>query len=138
MTSHTNNDTNPNNMTKRMIGDIGENTALNYLSEKGMKLIERNYTVRGGELDLIMRDGECVVFVEVKTRRKNSMGMPLEYITAVKRERIMRTAREYINANGLYDTAVRFDAVEVIYEIQKGVIVIVNVNHIENAFWEGY
>lgn len=122
-------------MTSKEIGYWGEKTAAEYLCAKGMSVVEKNYSVRGGEIDLIMLDGECTVFVEVKTRSENSYGTPLEYIDERKRRRIMKTAVAYLNTE---DADMRFDAVEVVYNVNGGKFEPVSINHIENAFWEGY
>lgn len=122
-------------MTMKEIGFWGERTAADYLCSKGMMLLEKNYSVRGGEIDIILSDGECTVFAEVKTRAENCYGTPLEYIDRKKRRRIMKTAVAYLNRD---DADMRFDAVEIIYRINRGKPEAVSINHIENAFWEGY
>lgn len=122
-------------MTSKETGKHGERAAEGYLKKKGMSLLERNFSVRGGEIDLIMLDGECTVFVEVKTRTENSYGSPLEYIDERKRKRIIKTAIAYLNT---YDADMRFDAVEVVYKITDGSFEVLSINHVENAFWEGY
>ena len=119
----------------RRTGAMGEKAAADYLRQKGMKLIARNYAIRGGEIDLIMLDGECTVFVEVKTRDENSMGDPLEYIDEKKRRRIIKTAIAYL---GTDEVDMRFDAVEVIYRSKSQYFDVVSINHVENAFWQGF
>lgn len=122
-------------MISKEIGYWGEKQALDYLVEKGMILLEKNYSVRGGEIDLIMKDGTCIVFAEVKTRAEDSFGSPLEYIDIRKRKRIIKTALSYL---GRDDVEMRFDAVEVVYKSKNGECTVMSVNHIENAFGEGY
>ncbi len=70
----------------------------------------QNYRWRGGEIDLIARDGDCLVFVEVKTRRSHQYGAPEESITSAKQAQIVRTARHYL-ARHPTDLDVRFDVV---------------------------
>lgn len=122
-------------MTSKEIGYWGEKQALDYLLSKGMSLIKKNYSVRGGEIDLIMTEGTCTVFVEVKTRAEDSLGTPLEYINLRKRKLIIKTAIAYL---GRDDVEMRFDAVEVVYKSINGKYTVTSVNHIENAFGEGY
>lgn len=122
-------------MTSKEIGFWGERTAAEYLCKKGMTLLEKNYSVRGGEIDLIMSDGGCTVFVEVKTRAENAYGTPLEYIDDRKRRRIIKTAVAYLNTD---DADMRFDAIEIVYRDNFGKFEVILINHIENAFGEGY
>ncbi len=93
------------------LGDAGENLARDFLKEKGFKILEENYRTRWGELDLIARDGETLVFVEVKTRSQKRFGSPLEAVTEDKRRRIIRMARTYLLEKGLQDPAARFDVI---------------------------
>lgn len=76
----------------------------------GYKILEENYRWRGGEIDLIARDGDFLVFVEVKARTSEAFGTPEEAITAVKRKRLIRTAQKYLLAHPT-NLGVRFDVV---------------------------
>lgn len=116
---------------KREIGDFGEQTAAEYLIAKGMQIIKRNFYCRAGELDIIARDGEYTVFVEVKTRKSTKYGTAGEFVDWRKQEKLIKTALYY---TGGADIAMRFDVVEVYYHIAGGEKVIDSVNHIENAF----
>ena len=78
---------------KRMEGSRYEKLAARYLEQKGMDILELNYRCRTGEIDIIARDGEYLVFVEVKYRSGASFGDPSEAVTAKKQERIRKTAR---------------------------------------------
>lgn len=122
-------------MIPKRIGCWGEKVAQEYLCAKGWTLVEKNYSVRGGEIDLIMKENDCTVFIEVKTRAQNGMGSPLEYIDKRKQRRIMKTAIAYL---GRDDIEMRFDAVEIVYKSINGKCTVIDVNHIENAFGEGY
>lgn len=122
-------------MISKEIGYWGEKQAFDYLLAKGMSLLKKNYSVRGGEIDLIMKDGTCIVFAEVKTRAEDCFGTPLEYINLRKRKRIIKTAIAYL---GRDDVEMRFDAVEVVYKSINGKYTVTSVNHIENAFGEGF
>ena len=76
--------------TRKQLGNRGEDFALAHLEAKGMCLIDRNYRWRGGEIDLIMRDGAVLVFVEVRSKSGAAHGTPLETIDYRKRRQIER------------------------------------------------
>ncbi len=118
-------------MTTKEIGDFGESIAVKYLEQKGYDIVERNFRMKCGELDIIAQDGECLVFVEVKTRKSNRFGEPSEYVDYKKQQRIKKTAMIYADSE---NTDMRFDVVEVLYEEKYGEMYLVEVNHIENAF----
>ena len=91
-------------------GVRSEDEALRFLRREGLKLEERNYTCRLGEIDLVMRDGATLVFVEVRMRRHHSFGAAAESITPRKRARLLAAARHYL-AGQRAVPACRFDAV---------------------------
>jgi putative endonuclease len=91
-------------------GRHAEETAAAYLQQCGLTLLERNYHCRFGEIDLIARDGETLVFVEVRMRAGNAFGGAAASITAAKRDKLLRTARHYL-AGLARSPACRFDAV---------------------------
>ena len=96
-------------------GKKGEFLAARYLEEKGYTVIARNYHSRYGEIDLIAKDEDTLVFVEVKYRSGASFGDPSEAVTAKKQERIRKTARYYLCARQLSeDTPCRFDVAAVL------------------------
>lgn len=101
-------------MNQREIGSHYEKEAGAYLSEQGYTILEYNVHSRGGEVDIVARDGEYLVFVEVKYRRDTRKGEPLEAISATKQRRICRCALYYIQKQGLQDLPVRFDVVGVL------------------------
>ena len=90
-------------------GAAGEQLAADYLQGRGLTLIERNFRVRGGEIDLICRDGKALVFVEVRLRGRGDFGGAGASITASKRQRIILAARHYLA--GKADCDCRFDCV---------------------------
>lgn len=90
-------------------GDAAEAAAEEHLLRSGLKLVERNYRCRFGEIDLILEDGATLVFVEVRRRTSASFGGAIESITAGKRERLLATAKHYLA--GRKSAACRFDAV---------------------------
>ena len=91
-------------------GQQAEDFALAYLLAQGLVLVERNYRVHGGEIDLVMRDGTLIVFVEVRYRNNDRHGSALESITRSKQARIIRTATWYYKEKRIKTTA-RFDVV---------------------------
>ena len=91
-------------------GAEAEQAAADYLAARGLKLIARNYRCRGGEIDLIMRDGASLVFVEVRERAGTGFGGAAASITAGKQARVQLAAQHYLARHGL-DLPCRFDAV---------------------------
>lgn len=94
--------------TARKRGLAIERLAARWLIDRGLSLVSTNYQVKGGELDLIMRDGDTLVFVEVKHRATSAWGHPLETITPTKQRRLIRAASLYI-ARHAVSTPCRFD-----------------------------
>lgn len=113
------------------LGDFGEVAAENFLSNRGYKIIERNFSVRGGEIDIIAEDGEKLVFVEVKTRTSRYFGYPSEAVNYKKIEHMKKAAEEYLRKNP-YDGEVRFDITEVYATVKDGMLFLDTINHIED------
>lgn len=78
------------------VGAAAEQAACRYLEQQGLVLLERNYRCRAGEVDLIMRDGDQLVFVEVRSRRNRRYGGPAESVTRAKQQRLSRAAAYYL------------------------------------------
>lgn len=101
--------------TQQHIGSSGERRAQQYLAERQMSLVTANYRCRYGEIDLIMRHGDCLVFVEVKQRKHARFGSPLEMVTLGKQTKLRRAAEHYIIKNAISGhQAMRFDVVGII------------------------
>ena len=114
------------------IGKIGEQKASVYLKNHGYEILERNYRIRGGEIDIIAKKEKTVVFAEEKTRTQEAYGAPAEAVNYYKRENIRKTAQYYIMEKNL-DLPCRFDVLEVY--VKKSVFgYTAKINHIENAF----
>jgi len=96
----------------RARGEAIERLVAAWLVEHGLAPVAANQHAKGGELDLVMRDGETLVFVEVRHRADSRHGHPLETITATKRRRLVRAARFYLQRNRL-SCPCRFDVVAV-------------------------
>lgn len=114
------------------LGDFGEDMAECYLKEKGYNIIERNFYVRGGEIDIICMDENILVFVEVKTRKSDKFGEPSEAVDRKKAEHIRYAAERYYESN-TFDGEVRFDVVEVFASINTGIPELFQIRHIEDA-----
>lgn len=100
-------------MTSREVAGWGEAEAARYLRRLGWEIVETNWHCRYGEIDLIARQGKSLVFVEVKTRRSRSFGLPEEAMTPSKRQRILRSAWTYLEANGLQRADWRVDVIAI-------------------------
>ncbi len=95
-----------------MVRHWSEEQAKNYLLSRGYRLLAENYTVRGGELDLVVQEGDVIVFVEVRQRRSNRYGSSAESIGMQKITRLRRAALHYlVTRYGRDDLPVRFDAI---------------------------
>jgi putative endonuclease len=99
----------PPRTAKQLSGDAGEARAAEYLAGRGLRLIERNFRVKGGEIDLICRDGATTVFVEVRRRKNADFGGAAASITLTKQRRLILAARHWLLRHG--EVPCRFDAV---------------------------
>jgi len=115
---------------RKLLGAEGEQAVAVYLKKHGHKILARNYTCRCGELDIVARDGDVIVFVEVKTRRPDPMFDPAKTVTAAKRRKVRQVARHYLRARNMVDRVCRFDIASVILP-EEGEP---QINLIENAF----
>jgi putative endonuclease len=116
-------------LSNRLSGAWGEELALRYLTQQGYELVERNYRTRYGELDLILRHEDTLVFAEVKLRRGVGFGDPLEAVTPRKQAAIRTLAERYLSEKQPDFDAIRFDVVGIL--VGDGTRKIV---HVENAF----
>ncbi len=107
----------------------GENAAARYLRQIGYKIIIRNYRSALGEIDIIARDGETLVFVEVKTRAYDDP-TPEEQVNTVKQHQITKAAKTYLNRYGSSQPPARFDVIAVVWPADREPIV----RHVQNAF----
>lgn len=97
-------------------GQRAEQQAVVFLEEQGYRIIQRNYRCRIGEIDLIAEDGPVLCFIEVRSRRTDTFGDPLETIDQAKQRRIIRAASRFLASGGYGDREVRFDVVGIVYE----------------------
>ena len=89
-------------MNKRQIGSVYELKASDYLTKKGYQIIERNYRCRIGEIDIIAIERDCLCFIEVKYRKNEKTGDPLEAVDKRKQQKIIRTAQYYLLTHSKY------------------------------------
>lgn len=112
---------------KKTVGDFGEDLVEEYLRNKGYDILDRNFRKPFGEIDIITRIDEIVVFVEVKTRKNKDFANPSEAVTISKQQKIIKASQAYLMENDLTDSIIRFDVAEVIRVDGE-------INYIENAF----
>ena len=98
---------------RQILGKHGEDLACRELEHRGYAIIARRYRRRGGELDIIARDGGTLVFVEVKARDSHAFGAAAEAVTGFKRRRITELARDYMMRTHVSDCPCRFDVVSI-------------------------
>lgn len=118
------------NNFKQRFGAWGERQAEAYLVDRGLESLERNYRTEYGEIDLVMRQGDQIVFVEVKTRSNDAFGLPEESVTELKKAHLIQSAQKYME-----------DHPEILYEWRIDVVSIrgkrgsdpVEIYWIENA-----
>lgn len=114
--------------SKAEIGAKGEQMAERYLESKGYDIVERNYRYKLAEIDLIVRDNNFLVFVEVKTRSNSSFGYPEEAVNDKKAQKVVEGAEYYIEKNS-WDGNIRFDIVAI--NLGKDS----DIKHFEDAFY---
>ncbi len=98
-------------------GAAGEAAAESFLRRTGLKILVRRYQCRYGEVDLVARDKDILVFIEVKTRHSAAFGDPVQDVTPEKQRHISRVALHYLRAIGNPQISVRFDIVEVLDDL---------------------
>lgn len=106
-------------MNKRKIGDAAEQAALNYLLSKGLILVDRNFQTKMGEIDLIMKDNEELVFVEVRMRANPDYGDGAATVDSRKQRKICLTALAYLQRHKLDEHFCRFDVVSIQHNKNK-------------------
>lgn len=112
----------------KTLGSTGEDIAANYLKKKGYKILHRNYKTPLGEADIIVKDKDTIVFVEVKARSSDAFGQPFEAVDYRKQEKLKKIALYYLKHNKI-ESPVRFDVVSIISRDKNA-----EVNHIAEAF----
>jgi len=125
---------------KSDLGKAGEKLAAKYLKKQGYKILEFNYKNKTGrmlgEIDIVARDGEEIVFVEVKTREqkiKNKINLPEENITRSKLFKLQKIAQNYIREKQFWNNAYRFDAVSVLFSADEKTAP--EIRHLKSIFY---
>ncbi|HEY6838275.1 MAG TPA: YraN family protein [Geobacteraceae bacterium] len=118
----------------RSLGARGEEIVTAYLKGQKFVVVERNFRCKAGEIDIIAREGKCLVFVEVKTRRDESYGPPQASVTSFKQRQISKAALSWLAKNGKQDVSARFDVVAVVLHDHA----VPRIEHIRNAFELAY
>lgn len=118
---------------KQRLGRQGEDHALAHLKAAGYQLLERNWRHGKAEIDLIMNDGECLVFIEVKTRSTDAFGHPLEFVRKRQTQLLSTAAAAYMEQIN-HDWEIRFDLVSlIIYREDQSY----QLEHVKDAFFPG-
>ena len=112
------------------LGKRGEDIASSFLKNKGFKIIQRNYRQKIGEIDIIARQDEWLVFIEVKARKSVRFGQPFEAVTQAKQAQIGRVALDYMTRNKLSDQPVRFDVISILFNRNGDT----DIAHLPNCF----
>lgn len=99
------------NQTPFQFGEEGEGVAARFLTQRGYRIVERNYRTKRGEIDLIAYDGNTLVFIEVKSRRGSRFGAPHWSVNQKKQYRLWRSAEQFLLKNRLSHLNCRFDLV---------------------------
>ncbi len=118
----------------KAVGAQGEELATAFLRRAGYRIVERNFRCKGGEADIVARDGKTLVFVEVKTRRSQAYGPPQLAVTSFKQRQISKAALTWLAKNRLQDALARFDVIAVML-LSDGTH---RIEHIPNAFELAY
>ena len=116
--------------TKKEFGKKGEDLACKLLEEKGYEILKRNWRFSHGEIDIVAKDNDILVFIEVKTRSNLEFGPPELAVTKSKQNQIRKMASAYLYINEIKDTDCRIDVVAILFQDSGDPII----NHIENAF----
>ena len=116
--------------TTDRLGARGERIAEAYLTDAGLRVLDRNWRCRDGELDLVAREGDALVFCEVKTRRATGYGHPVEAVTVAKQRRLRLLAQRWLSAHEEHAPDLRFDVVGVLLRGRGPAVV----THLRGAF----
>lgn len=117
---------------RRPLGELGERLAARHLAGEGHRIVERNFRCKLGEIDLISRCGDCLVFTEVKSAVQSEGYRPGDHLNDWKKRKLRRLAEYYLALNPTEELSLRFDLVEVVFPAEgRGRPAI---QHFENAF----
>lgn len=111
-------------------GELGERAAKKFLQKQGLKFLTANFRSGRGEIDLIFRDGDCLAFIEVKTRSSEDWARPAAAVNAERRRRLSQCALDYLRRLKNPPVKIRFDIVEVLLDDGK----VCEIRHLPNTF----
>lgn len=114
-------------ISTQAVGKKGELEAAQFLKTKGFEILEQNFRCRTGEIDIVCRDEDEIVFVEVKTRINSIFGEGLESVNAKKQMKMIKTAQYYLRLHGQENQAYRFDVISILANVNR-------IDHLEYAF----
>lgn len=117
-------------LSRSELGALGEQIAVGYLTDHGLTVLDRNWRTRHGELDVVARDGEALVFCEVKARRGTGYGFPAAAVTPAKQQRLRSLALQWLAAHDQHAHDLRFDVVSVLVRPGRSA----EVTHLPGAF----
>ena len=112
----------PQDVHKKVLGRAGEKRGVKFLKKCGYQILAVNYKTPFGEADIVAKDGETIVFCEVKTRLSDAFGAPAEAVGVVKERRYIRIAQYFLMKAGRDDVPVRFDVLEVFQKTVRHII----------------
>jgi putative endonuclease len=112
------------------LGSLGERIAATYLTDVGLRVLDRNWRCREGELDIVAREADALVFCEVKTRRGTGFGHPVEAVTVAKQRKLRTLAQRWLAAHDEHAPDVRFDVLGVLVRPEHPALV----THLRAAF----
>ena len=115
-------------MNNRKFGIVGEKIAQKYLIDKKYRILQKNYYTKKGEIDIIAKKDNCIIFVEVKSRSNLNFGTPAMAVNNTKIRHIKNSAKIFLHLNKLYKHEIRFDVIEIFINNRK-----CKINHIKGA-----
>jgi len=124
-------------VSKSIIQEIGsqaETWALDYLKKQGLDLVARNFHCHRGEIDLILKDKEDLVFVEVRYRQQKNFGSGIETVDGAKQRKIIHSAEYYLYSQKIWDHPCRFDVIGISVDIKQRIEIVWE----KNAFFGNY
>jgi len=113
-----------------LVGNRGEELAAAFLERNGYAIVERNFRCKGGEVDIVAKDGNTLVFIEVKSRKTLTYGVPQLAVTPFKQRQISKAALTWLARNHKHDSPARFDVIAILLNSNY----LHQIEHIKNAF----
>jgi len=117
-------------MDRKRLGDKGELLACEFIKNKGLQIIERNFKCRTGEIDIIAKDDNYIVIIEVRSVANYLFHDPLDSFTPLKIRKLKRLALIWLDYRNRQDAFIRFDIITIVFNVRNNI----NVNYIKDAF----